>query len=380
MDFWSAYAHGFARVAACTVPVAIADPARNAAIVLEQARACHEDGGRARGVPRALAVRLLDRRPAAAGHPARRGARGDRHDRGGLGVDLLPVIVVGAPLVHGTRVVNCAVVIHRGRILGVAPKSYLPTYREFYERRWFAPGDDRRGATITPRRRRGAVRPRPDLHAPPTCRASRLHVEICEDMWVPVPPSAEASLAGATVLANLSGSPITVARAEDRRLLVRSASARCNAAYLYAAAGQGESTTDLSWDGQTMVYECGDLLAESERFPDGPRRAVADVDLDRIRQERLRQGTHDDNRRTLGGPGRGVPHRRVRARPRRPATSGCAARSTGSRSCPTTPSGWPWTATRPTTSRSPGSSSGCTRSASPRWSSASAAASTRPTR
>ena len=115
----------------------------------------------------------------------------------------------------------------------------------------------------------------PDLiftrHRP--AAASRLHVEICEDMWVPVPPSAEAALAGATVLANLSGSPITVARAEDRRLLVRSASARCNAAYLYAAAGQGESTTDLSWDGQTMVYECGDLLAESERFPDGPRRA-----------------------------------------------------------------------------------------------------------
>ena len=119
-------------------------------------------------------------------------------------------------------------------------------------------------------------------------------------MWVPVPPSAEAALAGATVLANLSGSPITVARAEDRRLLVRSASARCNAAYLFAAAGQGESTTDLSWDGQTMVYECGDLLAETERFPDGPRRAVADVDLDRIRQERLRQGTFDDNRRTCG--------------------------------------------------------------------------------
>ena len=97
----------------------------------------------------------------------------------------------------------------------------------------------------------------------------KLHVEVCEDMWVPIPPSAEAALAGATVLANLSGSPITVARAEDRRLLVRSASSRCSAAYLFAAAGQGESTTDLSWDGQTMVYECGDLLAESERFPEG---------------------------------------------------------------------------------------------------------------
>ena len=130
-------------------------------------------------------------------------------------------------------------------------------------------------------------------------RGFSLFVEVCEDMWVPVPPSAEASLAGATVMVNLSGSPITVARAEDRRLLVRSASARCNAAYIFAAAGQGESTTDLSWDGQTMVYECGELLAESERFPDGPRRSVADVDLDRIRQERIRQGTHDDNRRTL---------------------------------------------------------------------------------
>jgi NAD+ synthase (glutamine-hydrolysing) len=118
-------------------------------------------------------------------------------------------------------------------------------------------------------------------------------------MWVPIPPSSEAALAGATVLANLSGSPITVARAEDRRLLVRSASARCVAAYAFAAGGQGESTTDLSWDGQTMIYECGELLDESERFPDSPRRSVADVDLDRIRQDRLRQGTFDDNRRGL---------------------------------------------------------------------------------
>jgi len=126
-----------------------------------------------------------------------------------------------------------------------------------------------------------------------------VHVEVCEDLWVPVPPSAEAALAGATVLLNLSASPITVARAEDRRLMVRSASHRGLAAYVYAAA-QGESSTDLSWDGQTMVYEVGDLLAETERFPEGPRRSVADVDLDRLRQERLRMGTFDDNRRALG--------------------------------------------------------------------------------
>ncbi len=214
--------------------------------------------------------------------------------------DLTPVIVVGAPLVHGTRVLNCAVVIHRGRVLGVAPKSYLPTYREFYERRWFAPGDDRRGETL---RLLGEDVPfGPDLLFDATdVPGLVVHVEVCEDMWVPVPPSAEAALAGATVLCNLSGSPITIARAEDRRLLVRSASARCSAAYLFAAAGQGESTTDLSWDGQTMVYECGDLLAETERFPEGARRGVADVDLDRIRQERIRQGTFDDNRRTHQG-------------------------------------------------------------------------------
>jgi NAD+ synthase (glutamine-hydrolysing) len=197
-------------------------------------------------------------------------------------------------------VLNCAVVIQAGRVLGVGPKSYLPNFREFYERRHFAPGDDLRGTTVHVA---GAEVPLgPDLiFAATDLPGLRLHVEICEDMWVPVPPSAEAALAGATVLANLSGSPITIARAEDRRLLVRSASFRSNAAYVFAAAGQGESTTDLSWDGQTMVYECGDLLGESERFPGGPRRTVVDVDLDRLRQERLRQGTHDDNRRTFAG-------------------------------------------------------------------------------
>lgn len=128
-----------------------------------------------------------------------------------------------------------------------------------------------------------------------------LHAEICEDMWVPVPPSAEAALAGATVLVNLSGSPITVGRAEDRKLLCRSASSRCLAAYVYAAAGLGESTTDLSWDGQAMVYENGVLLAETTRFPLGDEYAVADVDLDLLRQERMRMGTFDENRRTHRG-------------------------------------------------------------------------------
>ncbi len=296
MDFYSAYAQGFARVAACTVPVAIADPAANAATVLAEARKCHDDGVAVALFPELtltgyavddlfLQDTLLAGVEAAVAELVEASA------------DLLPVLVVGAPLVPGTRVVNAAVVIHRGELLGVAVKSYLPTYREFYERRWFAPGDDRRDETITVAGR--TVPFGPDLLFDATdVPGLVLHVEICEDMWVPIPPSSEAALAGATVLTNLSGSPITVARAEDRRLLVRSASARCSAAYLFAAAGQGESTTDLSWDGQTLVYECGDLLAETDRFPEEAQRSIADVDLDRIRQERLRQGTFDDNRRT----------------------------------------------------------------------------------
>ena len=296
MDFYSAYAQGFARVAACTVPVAIADPRANAATVLAEARGCHDDGVAVAVFPElALSGYAID--DLLMQDTLLQEVEAAIAELVAASAELLPVIVVGAPVVHGTRLLNCAVVIHRGEVLGVAPKSYLPTYREFYERRHFAPGDDRRDSWI---RVGGLDVPLgPDLiFEAVDLPGLRLHVEICEDMWVPIPPSAEAALAGATVLANLSGSPITVARAEDRRLLVRSASARCNAAYLYAAAGQGESTTDLSWDGQTLVYECGDLLAESERFPDGPRRSVADVDLDRIRQERLRQGTFDDNRRT----------------------------------------------------------------------------------
>jgi NAD+ synthase (glutamine-hydrolysing) len=296
VDFYSAYAHGFARVAACTLPVALADPEANAKAVLAQARECHENAVAVAVFPElcltgyAIDDLFLQETLLEAAHEA-------LHEVVGGSAELLPILVVGVPLVHGTRVLNCAAVIHKGRILGVAVKSYLPTYREFYERRHFAPGDDRRGGTIEVC---GTEVPLgPDLIFTATDQPDlKLHVEICEDMWVPIPPSAEATLAGATVVANLSGSPITVARAEDRTLLARSASARCNAAYVFSAAGLGESTTDLSWDGQTMIHESGVLLAEGPRFPEGPVCTVADVDLVRLRQDRLRQGTHDDNRRT----------------------------------------------------------------------------------
>lgn len=294
MSFYSAYQHGFVRVAACTHHTSIGDPAANAASVLGLARQCHDDGAALAVFPELtlcgysiddilLQDALLDAVEEAL------------HEVVTASADLLPVLVVGAPLRHLHRIYNTAVVIHRGSVLGVVPKSYLPTYREFYEYRQIAPGDGERG---TIRIGDSDVAFGPDLlFTASDLPDFVLHVEICEDMFVPVPPSAEAALAGATVLANLSGSPITIGRAEDRCLLARSASARCLAAYVYAAAGPGESTTDLAWDGQTMIWENGTQLACSERFPEGERRSVADVDTGLLRSERLRMGTFDDNRR-----------------------------------------------------------------------------------
>ncbi|WP_308208895.1 NAD(+) synthase [Microbacterium sp. IEGM 1404] len=304
LPFENIYRHGFARVAACTIPVAIADPATNAEAVLSSARECDADGVAVAVFPElclsgyaiddlVMQDPLLDAVEAAVARIV------------AASVDLLPVLLVGAPLRHGNRLYNCAVVVHRGRILGVAPKSYLPTYREFYEQRWYARGDDQVGQHIVVA---GETVPfGPDLlFDAADVPGLTVHAEVCEDVWVPIPPSSPAALAGATVLANLSGSPITIGRADDRNLLSQSQSMRCLAAYAYAAAGPGESTNDVSWDGQTMIYEGGQLMATTERFPDGPRRSVADVDLDRLRQDRLRQGTFDDNRRTAGTPFRTV--------------------------------------------------------------------------
>jgi NAD+ synthase (glutamine-hydrolysing) len=293
-NFYGAYRQGFVRVAACTHRAAIADPAANAASVVRLVRDCHDDGAAVAVFPELtlsgysiedilLQDVLLD-----AVHDA-------LLEVVAASTELLPVVVIGAPLRHRHRIYNTAVVIHRGRVLGVAPKSYPPAYREFYEHRQIAAGDAEH-ATI---RIDDMSAPfGPDLlFAAVDLPGFVLHVEICEDMFVPVPPSAEAALVGATVLANLSGSPITIGRAQDRHLLARSASARCLAAYVYAAAGEGESTTDLAWDGQTMIFESGVLLAQSERFGKGERRAVADVDTELLRSERLRMGTFDDNRR-----------------------------------------------------------------------------------
>ena len=175
-------------------------------------------------------------------------------------------------------------------------RATFQNYREFYEKRHFAPGAGLRRETIPIGGTRAPFGT--DLiFAAEDVEGFRLGVEICEDMWVPAPPAAALALAGATVLANLSGSPITIGRARSRSLHCQAASARCLAAYVYAAAGSGESTTDLAWDGQTTIYENAVLLAEGPRFADSGQVTAADVDLDLLRQERLSMGSFDDNAR-----------------------------------------------------------------------------------
>ena len=294
-SFHNPYRHGFARVGACTIACAIADPAANALAVIERAEVGNEAGAALLVFPELclsgyaiddllLQDPLLDAVEAAAADLVRRSA------------DLRPLLLVGAPVRCGNRVYNAALAIQGGRLLGVVPKVYLPNYREFYERRHFASGAGTDGGTV---RLGGLDAPfGPDLlFAADDLPGLVVHAEVCEDVWIPVPPSSKAALAGATVLANLSASNITIGKSDTRHALCRSQSMRCLSAYLYAAAGAGESTTDLAWDGQAAIYENGDLLAESERFPDGPQTALADVDLDLIRQERARMGTFDDNAR-----------------------------------------------------------------------------------
>jgi NAD+ synthase (glutamine-hydrolysing) len=282
----------------------LADPAANAEAILRVAARCHERSAALAVFPElALSGYAIE-------DLLLQGTLLDAVERAVEDIvartsELMPLLLFGAPLRHAGRLYNTAVVAHRGRLLGVVPKIHLPNYREFYERRHFASGEAMAGGEIRVGRH---VAPfGPDLlFEAEDVPGLVAHAEICEDFWVPVPPSAEAALAGATVLANLSASNITIGKAETRRLLCRSQSARCLAAYLYAAAGTGESTTDLAWDGQTSIFENGVLLAETDRFPSEERIALADIDLELLRQERLRMGTFDDNRRrhAAGATGR----------------------------------------------------------------------------
>lgn len=199
-------------------------------------------------------------------------------------------MIVGVPLRVDHQLFNCAVVVANGRIQGIVPKSYLPNYGEFYEARQFSAAENASSRQVE---LFGESAPFGSslLFQIENLPLLRFHVEICEDVWVPIPPSSFAALAGATVLVNLSASNATVGKARYRHQLVSQQSARCLLAYLYTSAGMGESTTDMAWDGQGLIYENGELLAESERFLDSSHVILADIDLERLSRERMHQTT-----------------------------------------------------------------------------------------
>ena len=291
-SFHSPFSHGFVRAAVCIPYVRVADPAYNTEQTLGLARRAHELKASVALFPE-LGISaysnddlfhqdaLLDAVEASI-------ARIVRESEG-----LSPVLLVGAPLRFAGRLFNCGVAVHRGRILGIAPKTYLPNYREFYEKRQFASALAGPGPEV---RFLGERVPFGNdlVYEAADVKGFALHVEICEDVWTPIPPSSWAALAGATVLANLSASNITVGKAEYRRALCSQQSAKCLAAYLYSAAGPGESTTDLAWDGHALIYENGDLLAEAERFAEHEQVIAADIDLERLAQDRMRLTSFHD--------------------------------------------------------------------------------------
>jgi NAD+ synthase (glutamine-hydrolysing) len=298
--FYDMHSHGFVRVATATPCSRPADVAFNTDGVIAEAEKAHAQHVDLVVFPElALSSYAIDDL-----HLQRAILEGVEQGLAKLieaSAALNPVLVVGAPLRRGDKIYNCAVVIAGGEMLGVIPKSYLPNYREFYEKRYFAHGRNCQDLWIAVN---GEEVPfGTDLvFAASNLPGFTFGVEICEDFWAPNPPGTLAALAGAQILCNLSASPITIGRADDRHLHCRSSSARSICAYVYSASGHGESTTDLAWDGQGVVYELGDLLAESERFDLEPELCVVDVDTQRISAERMRNQTFADAAEAHGRP------------------------------------------------------------------------------
>jgi NAD+ synthase (glutamine-hydrolysing) len=292
--FLNLYRHNFIRAAVCTPEVRVADPAFNAA----QTVALLKEAARRRAVfavfPE-LGLSAYSCEDLFHQQALLDGARQALAEVLSASRGLPLVAVVGVPLQVGSLLYNCAVVLAGGRILGVTPKTYLPNYREFYELRQFTPGDTAQTQAIDLLGQREVPFGARLVFQAEGQPLFTFHCEICEDLWTPIPPSSYAALAGATVLANLSASNVTVGKDDYRRQLAANQSARCLAAYLYSAAGFGESTTDLAWDGQGFVYENGTRLAESERFAYRAQLVTADIDLDRLVQDRMRQTTFGES-------------------------------------------------------------------------------------
>jgi NAD+ synthase (glutamine-hydrolysing) len=302
---------GFLRVAAACPPVALADPLTNASRLAEWAR---EASGRGAQVLVTPELSLTGYTCGDLFFSYDTLVLGAERALGRLLVETagLPLLLaVGLPVAVDDRLFNAAALLQGGRLLGVVPKSYLPGYREYYEERWFSAARDAGSITL---RLAGQSAPfgADLLFIVPGEPETALAVEICEDLWAPVPPSSRHAVAGATLLLNLSASNDLVAKAEYRRELVRQQSARTLAAYVYANAGVHESTTDTVFAGHLLIAENGVLLAEGERYRREGEMLVTDVDVERLRVERMRQTTFADAAHDLPAAGA---YRRVDARP-----------------------------------------------------------------
>jgi NAD+ synthase (glutamine-hydrolysing) len=292
-DFRNLYRHGLIRAAVCVPEVRVAEPGFNARATIELARQAHDAGATVALFPElgltAYSNDDLFHQQALleAGCAALAEVVDASHS-------LRPLLAVGLPLAVDGRLFNCAVAVHAGRVIAVAPKTYLPSYREFYEKRQFA-GADTVVSTEVELLGQRAPFGNDLLLSATNVPGLTLHMELCEDLWVPIPPSTYAALAGATVLLNLSASNITIGKAAYRNDLIAAQAGKCIAAYLYSAAGPGESTNDLAWDGHAVIFEQDRLLAESERFPNGAQLVLADIDLEVLQAERLRMTSFHDN-------------------------------------------------------------------------------------
>ncbi len=292
-NFYSLYTHGFIRAAVCLPRLRVADPMFNAAQTLELARQAAGNHAAIALFPElgfsAYSNEDLFHQEALLSTTRSALCQVIEESR-----FLSPVLLVGAPLRFEDKLFNCAIVIYHGSVLGIVPKTYLPNHHEFYEKRQFCAARHAISRDVVFADQR-VLFGNDIVFSAENMPGFTFHVELCEDLWTPIPPSTYAALNGATILANLSASNSTTGKADYRRTMCAAQSGKCIAAYLYSAAGFGESTTDLAWDGHAMIYENARLLAESSRFSADPQIIFADIDLEQLQADRMRLTSFNDS-------------------------------------------------------------------------------------